>query len=137
MTSVKDVDSQELVERVAKELEKMEEMKPPEWSTFAKTGVHKERPPSQENWWSLRAASALRKIYLEQKGVSRLRSEYGGRRRRGHKPEHKYRASGAIIRKVLQQLEAVGYVKTDKKKGRGITPKGQSFMDKIAKEMKK
>lgn len=137
MTSVVDVDSQELIERTAKELEKMEEMKAPEWSAFAKTGVHKERPPSQENWWWLRAASVLRRIYLERKGVSRLRTEYGGRKSKGHKPEHKYRASGAVIRKVLQQLDAAGFVKTDKRKGRSITPKGQSFLNRIAREMRK
>lgn len=132
MASVTGADAQEFIERAAKELEKMEEMRPPEWASFVKTGVHRERPPTQENWWWLRAASVLRKIYMEQRGVSRLRAEYGGRKRRGHKPEHKYRASGAVIRKVLQQLEAAGLVKTDKKKGRSITPKGQSFLNRIA-----
>jgi small subunit ribosomal protein S19e len=137
MVSVNDVDAQELIERAARELEKMEEMKPPEWSRFAKTGVHKERPPVQENWWWLRAASVLRKVYLKQSGVSRLRNEYGGRKRRGHKPEHSYKASGAVIRKALQQLEAAGFVKTEKKKGRVITPKGQSFLNRIATEIGK
>jgi len=137
MVSVIDVDAQELIQRTAKELEKLKEIKPPEWSRFAKTGVHKERPPTQANWWWLRAASVLRRIYLEQKGVSRLRTVYGGRKRRGHKPEHKYRASGAVIRKVLQQLESAGFVKIEKKKGRVITPKGQSFLNKIAREMRK
>jgi small subunit ribosomal protein S19e len=137
MTSVNDVDAQELIERAAKELEKLEELKPPEWSRFAKTGVHKERPPVQENWWWLRAASVLRRVYLEKSGVSRLRTVYGGRKSRGHKPEHKYKASGAVIRKVLKQLEAAGFVKTEKKKGRIITPKGQSFLNRIAREMKK
>lgn len=137
MVSVSDVDAQELIERVARELEKMGEMKPPDWSRFAKTGVHKERPPVQDNWWWLRAASLLRRIYLEKSGVSRLRTAYGGRKRRGHKPEHKYKASGAVIRKVLQQLEAAGFVKKEEKRGRTITPKGQSFLNKIVREMKK
>lgn len=137
MTSVKEVDAQELIERAAKELEKIEEIKPPEWSKFAKTGVHKERPPTQENWWYMRSAALLRRIYLEKSGVSRLRAVYGGRKSRGHKPEHKYRASGAVIRKVLQQLEAAGFVKTEKGKGRMITPKGQSFLNRIAKDVKR
>lgn len=137
MVSVNDVDAQELIEKIATELEKMEEIKPPEWSQFVKTGVHKERPPTQENWWYLRAASILRRVYLEKTGVSRLRTVYGGRRRRGHKPEHKYRASGAIIRKALQQFEAAGLVKKEEKKGRTITPKGQSMLNNIAKGIRK
>ena len=137
MVSVMDADPNELIEKAAGELEKMEELKPPEWSKFAKTGVHKERPPTQENWWWLRSASVLRRVYMQGSGVSRLRKVYGGRQRRGHKPEHKYRASGAVIRKVLQQLEAAGFVKKDKKKGRVITPKGQSFLNRVAKDIRK
>ncbi len=140
--SVKDIEAQELIEKIAARLEKIEELKPPEWAGFVKTGVSRERSPSQRNWWWIRAASVLRKIYLNQKiGVSKLRKIYGGRKNRGHKPEHKYKASGAVIRKILQQLEAAGLVKTelDKNKkptGRVITPKGQSFLNSIAKSIK-
>ena len=138
MVSVKEVPSQELIERAAAELQKINEIKPPEWATYAKTGVHKERPPVQENWWYLRSASVLRKLYLGQGiGVSRLRKTYGGRKNLGHQPEHKRKASGAVIRKVLQQLEAAGFVKTEKGKGRIITPKGQSFLNRVTKSLKK
>jgi small subunit ribosomal protein S19e len=138
MVSVQEVDSQQLILKAAEKLEKMEEFKPPAWAAYAKTGVHKERPPVQANWWWIRSASILRKVYLGQKaGVSKLRKEYGGRKNRGHKPEHKYRASGSVIRKILQQHEKAGFVKTEKGKGRSITPKGQSFLNSIAKSMKK
>ncbi|MEM7815655.1 MAG: 30S ribosomal protein S19e [Candidatus Aenigmatarchaeota archaeon] len=133
---VRDVDAQQLIVKAAEALEKMPEFKPPEWAYFVKTGVHKERPPSQANWWWIRSASVLRKIYLQPLGVSKLRKIYGGRKNRGHKPEHKYRASGAIIREILQQHEKAGFVKTEKGKGRVITPKGQKFLDGIAKSIK-
>jgi len=137
MVSVKDVDSQELIKKIAEKLEKMPEFKPPSWSVFVKTGVHKERPPSQKNWWWVRTASVLRNVYLNQSlGVSRLRKVYGGRKNRGHKPEHKYKASGSIIRKILQQLESAGFVKIEKSKGREITKKGQSFLLQEAKGIK-
>jgi len=137
MASIKDAEAQELIKKAAEELEKLEEMRPPEWARYVKTGAHKERPPLQDNWWSIRAASLLRRIYLGNSGVSRLRRVYGGRKNRGHKPEHKVKASGNIIRKSLQQLEKAGLVKTDKKKGRSITPKGQQMLDKIASEIRK
>ena len=138
MVSAKDVPAQELIGRAAAELQKVNEMKPPDWATYSKTGVHRERPPTQKNWWYLRSASVLRKLYMGQSlGVSRLRKVYGGRKNLGHQPEHKRKASGAVIRKVLQQLEAAGFVKTEKGKGRTISPKGQSFLNRVTKSLKK
>jgi small subunit ribosomal protein S19e len=137
MTSVKDVPSEALIMKAAQELQKVEEIKPPEWVSYVKTGMNKERPPSQDNWWYIRAASMMRKIYLGNAlGVSKLRKAYGGRKNLGHKPEHKRPASGAVIRKVLQQIEAAGFVKSEKGKGRKLTPKGQSFLNRIVRELK-
>jgi small subunit ribosomal protein S19e len=138
MVSVREVDTQQLVVKAAEHLEKMPEFKPPEWAEYVKTGVSRQRPPTQPNWWWIRSASILRKVYLNQTvGVSKLRKVYGGRKNRGHKPEHKRRASGSIIREILQQHEKAGFVKTEKGKGRTITPKGQKFLDGIAKAVKK
>jgi len=47
----------------AKELE--EKFEAPEWTEYAKTGSHKERPPQQENWYHIRSAAILRKIYMD------------------------------------------------------------------------
>jgi len=136
MVSANDVPTEAIIMRTAEELKKMEEIKPPEYAEYVKTGVHKERPPTQENWWFIRSASVLRKVYLGNRiGVSKLRKAYGGRKNLGHQPGHKRPASGAIIRKALQQLEAAGLVKTEKGKGRVITPKGQSMINRISLEM--
>ena len=131
-----EVDPQELIAKTAEELKKISEIKPPAWAPFVKTGMHKERPPVDDNWWYSRTASILRAIYrLGPVGVSKLRRKYGGRKNRGVKKEHFYKGSGSIIRKSLQQLEKAGFVKfagKDVHKGRIITPKGKSFLDKIA-----
>jgi len=136
MSNIYDIDQSELVEKAAEELKKLSEIKPPEWATFAKTGAHKERPPAEKDWWYKRVASVLRVIYkLGPIGVSKLRTKYGGKRNRGVKPGTFYKSSGNILRKVLQQLEKEGLVKQlekEKRKGRIITPKGKSFLDKIA-----
>lgn len=131
MVNVYDVNPNELINEVAKELKKNENIKPPEWAPFVKTGVHKERVPSNEDWWYARSAAILRKIYVQEKGVSRLKIDYGGRKNRGVKPERFKKGSGNIIRKVLQQLEAAGFVKKSKK-GRKITPQGQKYLDNMA-----
>ncbi len=118
----------------AKEMEKIPEIRPPEWAHIVKTGVTRQRPPAQENWWWIRSASMLRKLYLGQPvGVSRFRKIYGGRKNKGHKPEHKGLASGSVTRKVLQQLEQAGLVETLKGKGRKITPKGQRLLNNASK----
>jgi len=87
MVSVKEVPAQQFVEKLKEELKKIEQIKQPEWMKFAKSGSHRERPPQQKDFWFLRAASLLRRISIEGTvGIQRLRSYYGGKKRRGHKP---------------------------------------------------
>lgn len=137
MVSIVEVPTAEFIARLKEELKKIEELKPPVWINFVKSGSHKERPPEQPDFWYIRTASVLRRIYLEGPvGISRLRTFYGGRKHRGYKPDAYRRSGGNILRKVLQQLEKVGFVVKDKK-GRKMTPKGQKFLNGIAKEIKK
>jgi len=136
MTTAFDVDKNTLIEKLAEELKKNSNIKPPEWAAWVKTGVHKERPPVKQDWWYARAAAVLARInMMGPVGVSKLRTKYGGKKRRGHKPPHFRKGSGNIIRKVLQQLEKAGLIRqTDTKgrKGRVITPAGRSLLDKTA-----
>jgi len=138
---IKDVDPNKFIEIAKEKLKKIKEIKPPEWAVFAKTGSYTKFPPQQEDWWYIRAASILRKIQLRQPlGVSRLKTYYGGKKERGHKPERFRKAGGTHIRKILQQLEAAGLVKTKKegiKRGRLLTEKGQQFIQKTILEAKK
>ncbi|MHA1861826.1 MAG: 40S ribosomal protein S19, partial [Candidatus Ranarchaeia archaeon] len=83
-------------------------------------------------------ASLLRRIYLEGPvGIERLRTRYGGRQTRGVRPPRFVKGSGNILRKSLQQLEAIEFVKTIPGKGRVITGKGQQFLDQIATKVHK
>lgn len=127
------VSADKFIEALAKDLEPRIEQ--PGWSKNVKTGVSRERPPEQNNWWYLRAASLLRRIYIDGPvGMSRFRSYYGGRHRRGHKPAHFARSSGKVIRVLLQDLEKAGLLKKEKK-GRLLTPEGQKLLDAIAKKV--
>ncbi|MDP2749426.1 MAG: 30S ribosomal protein S19e [Nanoarchaeota archaeon] len=141
MVTTYDVDQQELVERAAAELKKVNAIKAPEWAEYVKTGVSRERPPIDEDWWYFRAASILKNVYrLGPIGVSKLRVKYGSKKRRGVAPAHFRIGSGNIIRKILQQLEKAGFIKQVEKgvhKGKIITPIGKSFLDKIAADIKK
>ena len=113
----------------------------PEWAQWVKTGMHKERPPIDENWYFIRAASVLRTVNrMGPIGVSKLRTKYGGIKNRGHKPERFYRGSGKILRTILQQLEQKGLLKQEAKgkhKGRVITPRGTDVLFSDFKKSKK
>lgn len=132
MASIYDTNPSELIKKASEELKK--ELKMPDWAKYVKTGPAKERPPSQSDWFYFRAASILRKIYQHGPlGVNKLRTKYGSKQNRGHKPSIYRRAGGKIIRNILQQLEAKNLIKKDAKaahKGRVITPKGKRFLDK-------
>lgn len=125
-----------LILRMAEDLKGFEEMQPPVWAAYAKTGVHKERPPQQEDWWYIRSAAVLRKVALRGPvGTNKLRVLFGGRKNRGHKPDAFRRASGSVIRNVLQQLQAAGLVEMHEvagHRGRVLTAKGESLIDKAS-----
>ena len=132
MPTVYEVPAQELIAEVAEELKSAKKISPPEWAPLVKTGSFKQRGPTNPDWWYVRCASLLRKVYLSGPiGTAHLRKAYGGLRRGRNRPEKFARASGAIIRKALQQLEAEGLVTSDRR-GRMISPKGRSMLDKIA-----
>ena len=137
MVTAREVSAEKLIPRLKEELKKVEQIQPPEWVKFVKSGAHRERPPQQDDFWYIRAASVLRRIYLDGPvGTERLRSYYGGRKNLGHQPSHFRKAGGKIIRTGLQQLEELGFIHKDKK-GRVITPKGQSYLTKKANELRK
>lgn len=128
-----------LIEKLAKYLkDNVEGVAPPKWAPFTKTGSHVSRPPQNPEWWFVRCASLLRKIYLKGPiGTQHLRSEYGGRIDRGVRPEHARRSGGSIIRKAIQQLEAAGLVEPSRNRGRVVTGEGRRLLDRLSTEIKK
>ncbi len=137
MVNALEVPADRLIKRLAAYLkENVPEVKPPSWHLFVKTGCFKERPPSDPDWWYVRAASILRKMYKagEPVGLSELRVVYGGRQRRGVRPPHFRRAGGSIIRKILQQLEQAQLVRRTRK-GRVLTPQAVAIIDRVALEV--
>jgi len=135
MSIVYAIPAQEYNKKLAEALKKIPEFKIPEWALFVKTSTSKARPPENPDWWYNRAASILRQIYIKKiVGVERLRVKYGSRKNRGMKPERFKKASGKIIRVILQQAERAGLVekaKEGKKFGRRLTAKGKEFLEAI------
>jgi small subunit ribosomal protein S19e len=135
MATLYDVPAEDLIEAVAAELE--DRIDEPDWVEFTKSGVDRELPPQQDDFWFVRAASLLRKVAIRGPiGVERLATEYGGAKA----GSNRYRVGGTehtdgsrnIIRTALQQLEEADLVRTAKGEGRRLTDEGRSFLDGIA-----
>lgn len=135
MSTVYLVPIDEFIRTLTDELKKdySSTIRPQPWAGFAKTGVSKSRPPTQPDWWYTRCASILRKLYVRGSiGVSRLRAEYGGSQHAAAFPDHSKKGSGSIVRKIFQQLEGAGLLGKNESKGRILTAKGVSLLDKVA-----
>lgn len=140
MTTVYELDAQEYNLKLAEALKTVPEFKEPEWAMFVKSGPAKERPIDEEDFWQKRAASILRQIYRKGiLGTNRLRTKYGSKKNRGMRPERFKRASGKIIRTILQQADQAGFTEIakeikgvkGKRPGRQLTSKGKEFLEAI------
>ncbi len=139
MTTYHDVPANLLLPLVAEKMSEMEGVSRPAWAEHVKTGIHRERAPTQENWWEIRTAAVLRKVALNAPvGVNHLAQMFGGAQDRGSSPSRAKAGSRHIIRTVLQQLETAGLVEIktnlagNVNLGRGLTPAGQKLLDDAA-----
>ncbi|MFA5953823.1 MAG: 40S ribosomal protein S19 [Candidatus Pacearchaeota archaeon] len=135
-----ELNAQEYNLKLAEALKKIPEFKQPEWSKFVKSGSAKERPINDDDFWYKRSASILRQIYNKGiLGVSRLRTKYGSKKNRGSRPEQFRKASGKIIRTILQQSDKAGFTEIakdirgvkSKRPGRKLTEQGKRFLEEI------
>jgi len=133
---IHDVPAGYLIEETAKKLG--EEIPSPAWAEYVKTGVHNERAPQREDWFQVRAASILYRAFKwGVLGTEALRTYYGGRRNRGVKKEHHYKASGKVIRSAVQALEKLGYLERAQPKGRKLSTKGFRLLNEMSKLVEK
>ena len=146
MTTYYDIPANMLISALADKLADSKDIVAPDWSEYVKTGVDRERPPTQENWWTIRAASLLRKVAKQGPiGVTTIAQTYGAVMNNGAGPNTPGVASRKIIRTALQQLEAAGLVEMVPTKevetedgkqqlysGRRITSAGQKLLDEVA-----
>ena len=130
---------EKFIPALAEALKQLPEFDAPEWAGFVKSGPSRERLPAMDDFWYTRAASILRQLYIRGVvGVGKLRTKYGSRKDRGGKPDKFKKASGKIIRVILQQAEEAGLVEKLNRLqfGRRLTPKGRELLDSIEVEEK-
>ncbi len=134
MVRVFDAEANALIAKTAEKLKGLD-LEKPGFVGIVKTGAHAERPPESEDFWYVRCASLLRQAYVNSSvGVQRMRRHYGGRKNRGVRPEKHVPAGGSTVRKAFQALEKAGLMEKSGK-GRKLTAKGKSLLDKSASEI--
>jgi small subunit ribosomal protein S19e len=127
-----DVPAKYIIEEMAEKLQK--EIEQPNFAYYVKSGASRERAPERKDWFYVRMGSILYRTYKWNViGTEKLRSYYGGRKRRGLKTEHQMKASGKVIRTAVQKLEEAGYLEKAKPKGRQLTKKGLKELNNISK----
>ncbi|QSG09050.1 30S ribosomal protein S19e [Halapricum desulfuricans] len=139
MTTLYDVPAEDLIEAAADRLDE-DDLEQPDWIEFTTTGVDRELPPEQDDFWARRAASLLRKVAVDGPvGVGSLATAYGntkgGSNRYQVRPPSQSDGSRKIIRTALQQLEDAGYVETEANDGRVVTAEGRQLLDSIAEDV--
>jgi len=137
MTTLYDVPAEDLIEAVAERLAGDGDVEAPDWIEFTTTGVDRELPPEQDDFWPRRAASLLRKVAVDGPvGVGSLATAYGntkgGSNRYQVRPPSQSDGSRNIIRTALQQLEDAGYLETEGNDGRVVTAEGRQLLDSVA-----
>jgi len=137
MATVFDVPADLLIEEIAKDLRETRKLQQPEFVLYAKSGHHRERAPLRKDWWYVRCASILRRLYIDGScGTERLRSYYGGRKAFKVAPHHFRKASGKVIRTCLQALEKEGLLKREKF-GRSVSGAGLKCLNQTADKVDK
>ena len=102
MVNAYDVPAEKLIGSLAAEMKNVQGLAPAEWAPIVKTGSHAERPPAQADWWYVRAASLMRKLYVHGPvGQTELESAYGGTKALAYFPKHHRDAGGSIIRTIF------------------------------------
>ena len=77
--TVRDVSAAKFISAYADVLKNNDKFHVPKWVDLVKTGVHKELAPYDPDWYHIRAAAIIRKIYLRPgTGVGTLSGRFGG-----------------------------------------------------------
>src|SRR2546428_14175103 len=105
MAKAYDVPADLLINKLS-EILKSEDITPPNWIPFVKTGSHAQKPPQQSDWYYTRCASLLRKIYLHGPiGIQDLRTMHGGTKAVGYGGAPHRDVGVAIIRTAMLKLQ--------------------------------
>ena len=131
--TVRDVAADKFIAAYADVLKNNDKFVVPKWVDLVKTGAHKELCPYDPDWYYIRAAAIVRKIYLrEGTGVGALKKRFGGNYRRGSAPDKHQDGAGGLIRAICLNLDKLNITEATGKGGRKVSRTGQQALDLVA-----
>ncbi len=80
----------------------------PDWVDIVKLSTANEQAPYDPDWFYIRCAAVLRHLYLRPTGMTGLSKAFGRAKRNGVSPRHHVRATKAILRRCLHEVENMG-----------------------------
>jgi small subunit ribosomal protein S19e len=139
---VEEVCAVKFIETLSVSLRDVKKITRPAETEYIKTGHRQELSPTNPDWYYIRVASVLRRLYTEQIshpdkvkhgfGTMWFARVYGGAKNNGHKPSHTVTGSKSLVRRILQSLETHKLVSQMPKGGRALTPTGVAYLEEIA-----
>lgn len=131
--TVRDVPANKWCKAVAQQLKREGKIFVPTCSDLTKTSHGRERAPQSNDWYYMRCASVMRRIYVRPgTGYGGLSKAYGNLKNRGCKPERTIRAATGPLHWACKSLEGLKLITKGKGKGRVMTPAGKKLADTVA-----
>ena len=131
--TLNDINAATFIKYFSRHLRRTGKIELPKYVDSIKTGCFCYNGPANPDWYYVRAASIIRRIYLTPGiGVGALRHIYGSLNRRTKGRPHHTPASGGIIRHVFHQLEKLQLVEKTPNGGRRVTKTGRRDLDRIS-----
>jgi len=131
--TVRDVPANKWVKAMAQQFKREGKILVPNCADLVKTSHGRERAPQSVDWYYLRAAAVLRRIYLRPgTGYGGLGKAFGNLKNRGSKPERTFRAAVGPLHWACKSLEGLKLIAKGRGKGRVVTREGRKRADTVA-----
>jgi len=131
--TVRDVPANKWVKAMAQQFKREGKIQVPNCADLVKTCHGRERAPQSNDWYYLRAAAVLRRIYLRPgTGYGGLGKAFAVKKNRGSKPERTIKAAVGPLHWACKALESLKLIAKGKSKGRVLTREGRKRADTVA-----
>ena len=131
--TIKDVKAFRWIKVMAKHLKQEGKLFVPNCTEYIKTSHGRERAPQNLDWYYIRCAAVLRRVYIRPGvGLGGLSKKFSNKKNRGSRPEIYCKAAKGPLHWCCKSLEGLKLIVKGKESGRVLTKEGRKRCDTIA-----
>ena len=131
--TMRDVSSWKWVRAMAAHFKQEGKLFVPSCTELIKTSHGRDRAPQNPDWYYIRCAAVLRRIYMRPgTGTGGLSKPFGNKKNRGSQPEITTRAARGLLHWCCKSLEGLKLIQKGKTSGRCVSKLGRQKADTIA-----